>query len=212
VTISIIIPAYNESNRISSVIKSAAQYAHEIIVVDDGSTDNTADLARESGAQVINQEHNGYIAAIKKGFQAAKYDIIVTMDADGEHNPEDIPHLTTPVLSGEADLVFGVRLSSPRLSECLINWLASFRLKLSDTCTGFRAITRDLALQLHLNGVCTCGTFALEAVCLSARIKEVPIATAPTDKPRRIAWYHLKQVYYVLYWMIKSNIKKEHAR
>jgi glycosyltransferase involved in cell wall biosynthesis len=208
VTISVIIPAYNEANRISRVVRSSLQYANEIIVIDDGSIDNTADLAVASGARIISQAHKGYIAAIKNGFQAARYDIIVTMDADGEHNATDIPHLTAPILNGGADLVFGARPSSPRLSERFIDRLTNLRLKLSDTCTGFRAMTRELALRLQLKGACTCGIFALEAAHLGARIDEVPITIVPTDKSRRIAWFHVKQIFYVLYWVMKSKRRK----
>ena len=202
-TVSVVIPAYNESDYISQVIQSTLKYANEIIVIDDGSIDNTADLARESGAQVIRQEHIGYIRSIKKGFREATSDIIITMDADGEHNATDIPHLIAPILSGDAHLVFGARPHFSRLSECIINKLVNFKLRISDSCTGFRAITRDLALRLQLKGECTCGIFALEAAHLGARITTVPIITTPTDKQRRIAWYHMKQILYVLYWIIK---------
>lgn len=200
-TISIIIPAHNEMTRIGQVVHDACRYAEEVIVVDDGSIDETAVEAKRAGARVVSQDHSGYIAAIKHGFREALEEIVVTMDADGEHRAEDILRLTKPILKGEADLVLGVRPHITRLSERFLNWLTNLKVKVSDSGTGFRALRRELALKLELRGKCVCGISVLEPAALGARIIEIPIELTEVDKPRRIAWFHVLQVWYVLRWL-----------
>jgi glycosyltransferase involved in cell wall biosynthesis len=153
--ISAVVPAYNEEKRIGDVINRTKKYVDEIIVVDDCSSDNTAPVARNSGAEIIPNDKNiGYIESIKRGFRKATGDIIVTMDADGEHNPEEIPDLLKPILSGKADVVLGKRIKISRISERFLNWLTNFRVKVEDSGTGFRAIKKNLALNLNLRGKC----------------------------------------------------------
>jgi glycosyltransferase involved in cell wall biosynthesis len=203
--LSIIIPAYNEATRIGPVVRSALQYADEVIVVDDGSADETAATARAAGARVIRQENAGYIAAVRRGFREASGDVVVTMDADGEHRAEDIPRLVRPILDGEADLVLGRRPEIARLSERFLNWLTNFRVKVNDSGTGFRALRRELALKLELKGRCICGVSVLEPAALGARIAEVPIELTRVDKPRKIAWFHLLQAWYVVRWLLMGQ-------
>ncbi|MFP4642054.1 MAG: glycosyltransferase family 2 protein, partial [Dehalococcoidia bacterium] len=199
----VIIPARNESERIGQVIKDSQKHAGEVIVVDDASTDGTAGVARELGATVVgNTRRRGYIGAIKTGFQRASGDIVVTIDADGEHDPRDIPQLIKPISDGKADLVLGKREEISRISEKFINWLTSFKVKVADSGTGFRAIKRELAVQLKLTGKCTCGILVLEANHHGARTAEVPVSLRPVLKPRKIAWGHFQQIFYVLRWLI----------
>jgi glycosyltransferase involved in cell wall biosynthesis len=209
--ISVIIPAFNESRRIRSVIESAIPYSNDILVIDDGSTDDTANVAIEAGARVLSQEHSGYIAAIKRGFRTSEGDIMVTMDADGEHCADNIPELTSRIANENVDLVIGKRKRIPRLSERFINLLTNFRVKIADSGSGFRAIKRDLALKLKLQGQCTCGILVLEASYLGAIISEVPITVINTEKPRGIAWHHFRQIFHVIEWLLKLE-KKEGLR
>ena len=83
------------------------------------------------------------------------------------------------------------------------NWLTGFRLKVSDSGTGFRALCRDLALQLKLEGRCICGISVLEPAAIGVRVVEVPIELARVEKPRRIAWFHALQVWYVVKWLLR---------
>ncbi len=201
--ISAIIPAYNESERVGKVIDEVSPYVDEIVVVDDGSSDETAVVAQKAGAhQVIRHEVNrGYLEAIKSGFKAATGDIVVTIDADGEFAASDIPRLVAPIIAQQADMVQGHRNIVPRISERFLSWLANKMAPVGDTGTGFRALRRDLAQSLNIRGKCICGVLALEAAYRGAKIVDVPVQLQKVRKPRRIAWYHVKQFFYVLSWL-----------
>ena len=202
--VSVIIPAYNEGKRISDVLANILYYDYEVIVIDDGSTDNTIDVSRGLGARVVCQKRSGYISAIKNGFAHATGDIVVTLDADGEHNPNEIPKIINPILKNKADVVLGKRNYIPRPSERFLNWITSFKIPLHDTGTGFRAIKRNFALKLNIPGKCICGTSVLEYYHLGARVAEVPISIKPVDKPRKIAWEHIVQFFYVMRLLLKQ--------
>lgn len=196
--VTVLVPAFNEAGRIGDTVEELTG-TYAVLVVDDGSTDGTADEAAAAGARVLEQPSNrGYIAALKRGFHAADTDIVVTFDADGEHRPGVIPRLVEPIRLDEADLVLGGRETIPRPSERLLNRLARTRLAVTDTGTGLRAVRRSLAVTLELDTACTCGTLALEAAAKGARVREVPADTRPVGKPRGIAWQHVRQIYHVV--------------
>jgi glycosyltransferase involved in cell wall biosynthesis len=206
--ISVVIPAYNEEKSIGEVIEQARKFAEEVIVVDDYSTDNTKELCLRLGANVVTNEHRkGYIGAIKTGFQRAGRETIVTLDADGEHDPSDIPRLVGPILTGKANLVLGRRKEIPRISERFINSLTNLKVKVADSGTGFRALNKDLASKLDLKGRCTCGILVLEANHHGARIVEMPITIRHVPERRSIAWGHFWQILYVLPWLLKRTPK-----
>jgi len=108
-----VIPAYNEARRITAVVEGTRKYVDEVIVVDDGSTDATASVAERAGAIVVQHGENcGAGAATMTGMEAARRsgaDIVVTLDADEQHDPNDIPALLEPILAGRADIVFANR-------------------------------------------------------------------------------------------------------
>lgn len=203
-TITAIIPAYNESGRVATTVAHALAYVDEVIVVDDASQDTTGQEARTAGARVLRQSQNqGYITAIKRGFAEAKGDVVVTLDADGEFPVDKIPDLVEPILQNQADMVQGHRAQIPRPSEKFLTWLACRRAAVGDSGTGFRALRTDLARQLSLKGACICGIFSLEVICSGGRIAEIPIQLQEIDKPRRIAWYHIRQFFYLLPHLLK---------
>jgi glycosyltransferase involved in cell wall biosynthesis len=113
--IGVLIPCYNEENRIASVIIGCQEFASKIYVCDDGSSDLTAQIARKMGATVIQHKQNlGYGAALRTLFDAASDSnlrIVVTFDGDGQHDPKYIEQLTKPILNGESDIVIGSRFS-----------------------------------------------------------------------------------------------------
>jgi len=154
--ISIIIPAYNEAQNIGNVIKSITERypGVEIIVINDGSTDNTADEAKNAGAIVFNHPYNiGNGAAIKTGIRNASGRILVFMDGDGQHDPEDIKEFLKYM--EDYDMVVGARRSGQHAtwSRAIGNWfynlLASYvaNFPIQDLTSGFRAIKSDIAVS-----------------------------------------------------------------
>lgn len=149
------IPAYDEEGTIPKVIVRAQRHVDRVIVCDDGSTDETAEIAKRLGADVLRHERNlGYGSAIRSLFREAKRlraDVFVTMDADGQHDPEDISKLTRPILEGKADIVVGSRFLSskgrramPRYRRFGIEGLTELTKRVSgvnvtDAQSGFRA-------------------------------------------------------------------------
>ncbi|MEM6431078.1 MAG: glycosyltransferase family 2 protein, partial [Deinococcota bacterium] len=108
-----VIPAFNEERFISSVVIQTRHYATHVVVVDDGSSDRTAELARLAGAYVVHQAQNqGKAAALNAGFKAALHyqpDAIVCLDGDAQHEPSEIPEVVQPILAKQADVVIGSR-------------------------------------------------------------------------------------------------------
>lgn len=151
--ISIVLPAKNESRAIGQTIERIKQLniAHEIIVVNDGSTDQTKQVAENAGSKVVTHPYSkGNGAAIKTGARTATGDIIVFMDADGQHNPSDIPKLLEKINQGY-DLVVGARQKGSQASvgrgvaNTLYNNLATYMTeqKVEDLTSGFRAVRAD---------------------------------------------------------------------
>ena len=152
-TISIVLPAKNESAAIGQTLAQIQQLqlAHEIIVVNDGSTDQTKQVAESAGAKVVSHPYSkGNGAAIKTGARTAKGDIIVFMDADGQHDPNDISRLIEKIEQGY-DLVVGARQKGSQASvgrgiaNALYNNLATYMTeqKVEDLTSGFRAVRTD---------------------------------------------------------------------
>jgi glycosyltransferase involved in cell wall biosynthesis len=183
-------PAFNEAKYIGSLVLQTRQYVDEIIVIDDGSTDNTAEIARLAGARVIQHPHNqGYGAAIQSIFTEAKKidpDILVIIDADAQHNPQEIPDIVKPIHEG-FDLVIGSRHEQAekipfyrRIGQRLI--LHSVKVisrdKLTDSECGFRAFSRKAinTLELRENGMAVSAETVSQADRENLKVTQVPIS------------------------------------
>ncbi len=157
----VIIPAYNEENSIGEIIARTRESAPlaDIVVINDGSTDATSIVAQGAGVYVIDLPHNlGIGGAVQTGYifaQEMGYEIAVQVDADGQHDPAEIPKLISPLLKGKADMVVGSRYAedrgyevSParRLGAFVLASVISLivRQKVTDPTSGFRAVNRDL--------------------------------------------------------------------
>lgn len=139
----IIVPALDEMATIGAVVSDLQKYTDKIVVVDDGSTDSTGEIARETGARVVAHEQTqGYDASLRDGFQYAVNngaDIIVTFDADGQHQAADVQRVVAPIQSGRSDIVVGRRPEPARPVERLFASYTSVRLGISDPLSGFKA-------------------------------------------------------------------------
>jgi len=157
-----VIPAFNEEKTISAVIKRAERFVDRVIVVDDGSRDKTAELAEKEGALVLrNSENKGVGYTKRRGIKEAvkqNADIIVTLDADLQHNPEDIPRFVEKINEGY-DFVLGRRNISkyPFIKKfgnfglnILTNIFSGTRFRLMDTESGYKAFTRKAAQKMNL--------------------------------------------------------------
>jgi glycosyltransferase involved in cell wall biosynthesis len=183
-------PAYNEEKYIGSMVLKARQYAGETLVVDDGSKDRTADIAGLAGATVIRQKVNrGKGIAIQAILAEAKKkstDILVILDADSQHNPEEIPALIKPILEGY-DLVIGSRRQQAgktpryrRLGQKVLAYMTQVLTKKysDDTESGFRALSRKAIseLQLKEKGFAIETEMIADAMDKDLRITYVPIS------------------------------------
>jgi glycosyltransferase involved in cell wall biosynthesis len=154
-----IVPAYNEAGSIRAVIAEIrhADPDFEVVVVDDGSTDATAELAEAAGATVLRLPYNlGIGAAVQTGLQYASredFDVAVQIDGDGQHDPQELARLLEPVLAGEAEIAVGTRFAgerryrasfSRRIGIALFAGAVSLivRQRVTDTTSGFRAMSR----------------------------------------------------------------------
>jgi glycosyltransferase involved in cell wall biosynthesis len=191
--ITAILSAYNEEVSIGSIILLTKLYADRVIVVDDASSDRTAEIAKKAGAEVIIHKANrGKAMALETGFNAAAHfgaDIIVTMDSKGHHNPADIPRLVAPIIKGSADLVNGSRyLNSPdrntpvyrRVGQTILGRFANKNSgKIRDSQITFRAFAASKKEIIHFDAQ----NMVIESEMLAdagksiLRIKEVVIGT-----------------------------------
>ena len=188
------IPAYNEEKYIGSIVLKARQYADAVIVVDDGSTDGTAYVAELAGASLIQHEQNkGKGVSIQRILAEAKKrnpDVLVLLDADAQHNPDEIPSLIKPILEGY-DLVIGSReqqrLNIPlyrRFGQRVLSYFSRLLSgeKVFDSECGFRAFSSRAVAELELKQ----SGFAVEAEMISAaaekalKVTEVPISAIYT--------------------------------
>jgi glycosyltransferase involved in cell wall biosynthesis len=196
-----IIPAYNEERFIGSVVLKAKKYVDTVMVVDDGSTDLTAEIAQTAGAVVVPMENNrGKGAALNYGFQKARElgaHAVVILDADGQHRPEEIPTVLAPIQEERADIVVGsryldrtsrvpfARILGHRFFNSFTNWLTGTHV--TDSQSGFRAFSNRALQQINFES----NDFSVEsemqflAKQKGLKLVEVPIVIRYTDHAKR---------------------------
>jgi glycosyltransferase involved in cell wall biosynthesis len=212
VRVSFLVPAYNEAATIVDVLESvwAIGFDSQIVVVDDGSTDGTAELVeawrvgKEQNIVLVRQANRGKGAALRAGIPHIDGEIVVIQDADLEYDPADVPALVEPIRRGSADVVFGSRLSGGRPQRAYLFWHlvgnrflslvtnVLYNTTISDMETGYKAFRADVLRSLDLRQ----DDFAIEPeitakVCKrKLRIYELPVAYygRTYDEGKKITW------------------------
>lgn len=218
---SLIICAKNEARSIGQVIQSTKKYADQIIVVDGKSSDNTKQIAKKLNCDVLIDNGKGKGAAIRLGVKKTEHNIIIFMDADGSHIPQDIPRLTKPIIENNADFVIAsrskggsdelqgdlektLRLIGSSIITLVIN--LRFKTSLTDSQNGFRAISKDKFNKLILRE----DSFTIEQEMLISglkkglRVREV----ASFERARQYGESHisLKKMSWRYVWCLIKNI------
>jgi glycosyltransferase involved in cell wall biosynthesis len=186
--LAVVLPALNEESTVGHVIAAVPRQLPgvrevEVILVDDGSTDATVSRALAAGADRIarHARNRGLVAAFSRGITEALHagaDIVVHLDSDGQHDPEQIPELIAPIIAGEADIVVGVRplaqatnmTLAKRIGNRVGSWIFRrlLRLPVSDFTSGYRALSREALLRLNL---VSDYTYTLESLIQAARMR-----------------------------------------
>ena len=206
-----VIPAYNEDRFIGSVVIKARKYADVVLVVDDGSTDLTAEVARAAGALVVcHAENRGKGEALNTGFRKAREldedAVVVVIDGDGQHDPAEIPVVVEPVLERQADMVVGSRFLGVQsnmsrwrtLGQHVLTLVTNIgsRARLSDSQSGFRAFS-SRAVELLVFGQTG---FSVESEMQflarqhGLKVLEVPVSCRYEERPKRNLLSHGSQV------------------
>jgi glycosyltransferase involved in cell wall biosynthesis len=197
-----IIPAYQESNHIEQVVRTTKQYIDCVYVIDDGSTDETGDLASKSGGIVVRHPRNvGKGAALRTGFQKALRtgcDIVITLDGDGQHDPNLIPRFLRKMQQVKADVVVGSRYTTladtmpflRKLSNLMTSKLLRifFRIPITDSQSGYRAFSRRILewITVRDNGFAAETEILIDAKRVGGTFAEVPISTIYGEEESKI--------------------------
>jgi dolichol-phosphate hexosyltransferase len=221
--VTVVVPARNEAVTIASVVKECFNYASQVIVVEGGSTDRTAEFAAAAGAVVVQDDGLGKGAALRLAVSRVTTPICVFVDADGSHDPIDIPLLVAPIKAGASDHVTGsrllggsdelhgggdefLRLAGSAFITFLINWRYGSRL--SDSQNGFRAIRTEVFRQLDLRSRHTTIEMEMIMATLAAglRLSEVPTH----EKPRAAGFskisLHRPSTWFSYGWSLVSGL------
>lgn len=200
----VILPAYNEATRIQPVIEEIAEKGYRMVIVNDGSSDNTLEVVKESQRKYPKNIHiyshiinRGVGVAMQTGFDAVlrynpKY--IVNMDSDGQHDANDLENVLEPLVTGRAQAVIGVRPLkdmplSRNIANAIMNLLTKifYKVDVSDSQTGFRAITIDALKKIDINarGYLISSEFIREVNDNKIPFEEVPIRTIYTPETQK---------------------------
>lgn len=202
----VVIPALNAERSVAEVVRAARAELDDVLVVDDGSTDRTADVARDAGADVVSHGVNrGKGAALKTGFSFSikrGYDAVITLDADGQHLPHEIPKFLAARAETQADLIIGGRshlfhqmLPRRRMANRFSAWCIAraSTTDVSDSQSGFRLYSRNLLLKARLrsDGFDLESEVIVRAGCDGFRVVTIPIDLGFVDG---LATSHYKPV------------------
>ncbi|UCD26354.1 MAG: glycosyltransferase family 2 protein [Candidatus Bathyarchaeota archaeon] len=196
-SVSVVIPVFNEELTIGDIVARTRsilgqfRFPSEVLVIDDGSVDRSAEISQESEARVLRGAHKGKGHALRFGFKQAKGDIIVTLDSDGSHNPEEIPLVLRYILENKVDFVIGSRFFDTtatrakipkvnRIGNMMFNNLIRLLtgVRVSDSQSGFRAIRSSVIKKMRLNsrGYEVESEMLVKALKMGVRVAEIPVS------------------------------------
>jgi dolichol-phosphate mannosyltransferase len=219
--VTVVIPTKNEEGLIAEIIDAVRPHATEILVVDGLSTDRTRDIASAKGARVVLDAGRGKGEALRRSFVEARHEILVFIDADGSHDPKDIPRLVEPIRQGAAELVIASRTrgGSDELhgtAEQLLRYIGSqlimlainyrWHVRLTDSQNGFRALRRDVARALGLKSNLTTieQEMLMRALKFGCRVVEVP--SHEFERRWGVSKVRVWRLWYAYLWSLVRNI------
>lgn len=222
----VVIPCHNEAKYIKPLVKALVLKGYPVVVSDDGSTDGTQRYAHSAGATVVNKHktnQRGYGSTLHRGVMAAKMwlkpDILVFMDGDGQHSPDDIEALLKPILEHKADVVLGSRLgvldTRPlyrRLSNAFGTWVANVGAtqKFTDAITGYWAIKADCLPHTTEKGWGAAVENLIKCRAKGMRIASVPVQALWHDNPKENSTEKALMLGLIVLWkIIKWRFKCE---
>jgi glycosyltransferase involved in cell wall biosynthesis len=196
-SVSVVIPVFNEELTIGDIVARTRstleqfKLPYEVLVIDDGSVDRSAEISQASEAHVLREAHQGKGHALRLGFERAKGDVIVTLDSDGSHQPEEIPLILRCMMENKVDFVIGSRFFDTdvnnakipdlnrignRMFSDLIRLLTG--VKISDSQSGFRAIRSSVIKKMRLNsrGYEVESEMLVKALKMGVRVAEIPVS------------------------------------
>jgi dolichol-phosphate mannosyltransferase len=219
--ISIVIPTKNEEATIGDVIDAVKPYCDEVVVVDGHSIDKTRDVSQKHGATFVLDSGKGKGAGIKTGIKNASGDVIVFIDADGSHEPSDIPKLVLPILDKKADMVVGCRMTGGSdelhgdigkfmrfIGSMIITLIINYRwnIRLTDVQNGFRALSRETAKNLILSE----NDFTIEEEmvmkCLRQGFRVINVPAHEYARRYGKSKIVLRKVWFGFGWVVIKNI------
>ena len=196
-SVSVVIPVFNEELTIGDIVARTRstleqfKLPYEVLVIDDGSVDRSAEISQASEAVVLREAHQGKGHALRLGFERAKGDVIVTLDSDGSHQPEEIPLILRSMMENKVDFVIGSRFFDTDVNNAKIpdlnrigNRMFSdlIRLftgvKISDSQSGFRAIRSSVIKKMRLNsrGYEVESEMLVKALKMGVIVPEIPVS------------------------------------
>ena len=219
--VTVVIPTKNEEGLIGEIVESVRPYADEILVVDGHSRDRTRDIAVEHGARVIVDNGRGKGDALRMAIAATTTEIVVFIDADGSHEPADIPKLIEPSRAGQADLVIAsrgkggsdelhgtldqlIRYIGSQLIMLAINY--RWNVRLTDSQNGFRAIRTDVARSLGLTSNATTIEQEMLMKALKRGYRVTEIASHEYERRWGTSKVVVWKLWYVYLWSVVRNL------
>jgi glycosyltransferase involved in cell wall biosynthesis len=230
--LSVVVPVYNEEDTLSTIVDRLLPLPQllEIVIVDDGSTDRTAEILRVLSAQhseiqsARHDKNKGKTEALKTGFRLTRGDIVIVQDADLEYNPQEIPQVIAPIVEGDADVVFGSRFLVRKATRVLyfyhylgnkfLTFLSNLatNINLTDVETCYKAFRGDIIRQMKINSHGF--GFEIEVTAKVAKLKcaiyETPISYygRTYEEGKKItAWDGVAAVYYILRYNLLCSLK-----